>query len=598
MTTNYQAKTTRLVSDPLRVREDVADQVGNKRVVIDNRLRDVTGRLKTSNHQNVYDADFEYGTQPLRWENITVGSGTVTHLPGQGGVRLRVTTASGDMTIRQSRPYHRYQPGKTMFMATAVNFGTTQANQTQRVGFFDDSNGVFFEQTGLGTTTNPYGIFLCYRSDVNSVPTDTRIAIDAVTDPYDTTRLLDWTRIQMLFIEYAWYGAGALRWGVFLDGEPYTLHEVGVGNKAAQLIPWARTGNLPVRYEQRNSGVTALANDMIHYGVSVMVEGGIDEQRGFTYSYGMALQTPRRTVASNTTRYPVLSFRIRPMGTIEATQANSAATAGTTTTLTVTGTPWTTSQWVGRAVFFPTAPMPAISSGAVASLVGTITFASAHGLSTGQTITITGSTPSGWNGTWGVTVTGTTTCTINFPIGGAPAAYTSGATVTTPIVARITANTSSQLTFVDVATGLPALTTAVGSGVAYQLGLINRGQILPRRLLISASALAQCEIISSTSSSPVSLVGSSFAAMNTLGSAQSLVERDVSATAMSGGEVVAKFTLPAGGSGLQDIDLSTLFPLFNTIRGNVPDVLTLAVTTQSGTASDVGADFQAQEAMS
>jgi len=164
--------------------------------------------------------------------------------------------------------------------------------------------------------------------------------------------------------------------------------------------------------------------------------------------------------------------------------------------------------------------------------------------------------------------------------------------------ARIISNTATVLTFQDVVTTNPALTVAPGQGALYQIGLINRGQLLPRRLLISSSALAQCEIIASTPGSPIVITGAAWAALNTLGSVNSLAERDVSGTALSGGEVVMKFTLPAGGSGLQDLDLSQLFPLFTTIRGNLPDVLTVAISTQAGTAADVGADLICQEAMS
>lgn len=49
---------------------------------------DVVGRQKVTLHQNIYDADFEYGPQPLRWEILTAGSGTVTHLPGEGGAHI------------------------------------------------------------------------------------------------------------------------------------------------------------------------------------------------------------------------------------------------------------------------------------------------------------------------------------------------------------------------------------------------------------------------------------------------------------------------------------------------------------------------------
>lgn len=489
---------------------------------------DVVGRTKVSVHKNVYEADFEYGKQPLRWEEFTANGGTITHQPGAGAVRMTLPTTAGAITIRQSRPYHRYQPGKTMFMATAVNFGAAQANQVQRVGFFDDSNGVFFEQAPP-TVENPSGMACVVRSDTSGVVTDTRFRLVAPTGVSEWSgdagvrAAIDWTRIQMLFVEYAWYGAGAIRWGVFIDGEPIVLHQVGFGNRASQAVAWSRTGNLPVRYEQRNTGATALANDMNHYGVSVMVEGGVDEQRGFTYTYGMALGTPTRAVAAATTRFPVLSIRMRVMGTQEYTQATAAATAGTTTSLTAGTAAWTANQWRGRC--------------------------------------------------------------LNYFVAGVS------------YVARITANTANVLTLADVITG-GALAVAPVAGQPYTIGLINRGQLLPKRLIVSSSALAQCEVFFSTPTSPIVLTGASFVSMATLGSANSFAERDVSATAFTGGERIKKFLLPAGGSGLQVFDLLDLFPLYNNLRGSVPDIMTLAVTTQAGVPSNVGADFDAQEAMS
>ena len=483
---------------------------------------DVFGRLKTTRHQNIYDADFEYSPQSLRWESLTVGGGTITHLPDQGGVRMRLTTASGDVTIRQSRPYHRYQPGKSMFMASAVLFGSALVNQYNRVGFFDDSNGCFFEQDGAAVTTgNPSGMQVVIRSDASGSVVDTKIPLTQWNGDTRKINQINWNAIQMVWIEYAWYGAGSVRFGVTVQGRQIVLHNFGAGNRAGNTRPWSRTGNLPVRYEQRNYGTTTATNDIVHYGVSVMAEGGADDQRGFTYAYGMARGTPRRTVPTTTTTYPVLSIRNRVMGTIEYTQASAAATGGSNNIMTVSGTPWALDQWKGRFIHFPSL-----------GLVG-----------------------------------------------------------------RITSSNSNSVSFGDVVTGA-ALSTGALAGLNYTIGLLNRGQILPRRLLLSSSALCQVELIASTPTSPVVLTGASFAAVNTLGSAGSFAERDVSATSMTGGEVVMRFTAPAGGSGLQDLDLSNLFPLYNTIRGNVPDILTVAVTTPSTGSADIGVDLICQEAMS
>jgi len=494
----------------------------------DIRFRDTQNRLKTSHAVNIFDADFEYGLQPLRWETVTTAGGTVTAQPGGGGVSMAVSTASGAIAIRQSRPYHRYQPGKSMYMASAVLFGAPVVNNRTRVGFYDDSNGAFWEQSDP-STSNPSGMGVVIRSDVSGLVVDTRIELPNWSNGYGVVSRLDWTRIQMLYVEYAWYGAGMVRFGVIIDGEAVPVHEVGYGNLALQSVPWARTGNLPVRYETRNIAATGSGTTVVHYGVAVLVDGGVDEQRGFTYSYGMAPATPRRTVAAASTRFPVLSVRPRLMGTLESGNTagvalnSGAITSGTTTTLVCTGTPWTVNAYRNRYV----------------------------------TWTNGGNTFSG----------------------------------------RITANTNNTLTFVDPVTGVAGTQTPV-AGDPYTIGLPNRGLILPLSMVLSSSALCTVELIVSTVASPTVLTGATFAPLASLGATNSFAERDVSATALTGGEVIFSMPAPAGGEGLVQVDLNTFFPLYNTIRGTRTDILTVAVTTQGAVAADVGASLFAQEAMS
>lgn len=497
-----------------------------RRLSPDIRFRDAQNRLKVTQATNVFDADFEYGPQPLRWESLAEGGGSIIAQPGSGGVQMSVGTTANAFAIRQSRPYHRYQPGKSMYMASAILFGGPVTNNRTRVGFFDDSNGAFWEQ-GDATTANPTGMGVVIRSDSTGIVTDTRITLDQFTDPYGYRTKVDWLRIQMVWVEFSWYGAGMVRFGILVDGESIPMHEVGWANRAGAADPWARTGNLPTRYEVRNVGAASAGTSFRHFGVSVLVDGGVDDQRGFTYSYGMAPATPRRTVALSTTRFPLLSIRPRLMGTLETgntagvTLNSGAITAGTTTTLTCTGTPWVANAYRGRYVTYTTG---------------------------------------------GVTHAG-----------------------------RITSNTTNQLTFVDVVSGL-ALPAAPTIGDSYTVGLPNRGLLLPLNMILSSTALCTVELISSTTASPVVLTGATFTPLTSLGSPNSFAERDVSATAVSGGEVVYAFTLAPSENVI--IDLSNFFPLYNTIRGNRTDILTVAITTPAAAAADVGAHLIAQEAMS
>ena len=344
---------------------------GAAQFIAPQRLRDVVGKLKVSQSQNIYDADFEYGVQPLRWEqyiqNVS-GQASIVQNPGLGGVTMTIGGGNvpGDITVRQSRPYHRYQPGKTFYMASNVNFGASVQGQFQRVGIFDDSNGMFFMQAGAPYAGNPYAMFAVIRSDSGGVPVDTVIPFEAWNGNKNIANAVDWTKVQMIWMEYAWYGAGALRWGVVIDGEPWIMHQVGTGNGVVngvnQIKPWSRTGNLPVRYEQRDSGSTGLSV-MTHYGVSVLIEGGIDKQRGFTYSYGNYAAVQVRTIAANSIRFPAMSFRMRAVGTDQFDNTITTATGGTVQSLTIA------------------TATPAITTivGASINSQSTFTFASAHG---------------------------------------------------------------------------------------------------------------------------------------------------------------------------------------------------------------------------
>jgi len=730
------------------------------------RVRDVLGRLKVSVHQNVYEADFEYGSQPLRWEQVIQtadGVSGIQSMPGSGGVRMRVGTSLGDVTIRQSRPYHRYQPGKTMFMATGLNFGTALPGNVQRVGFFDDANGVFFEQ-GPAYTGNPQGMYVVVRSDVNGNVQETRVGLDQWNGDQYNIQQLNFANIQMFWIEYGWYGAGATRFGFWIDGEPIIAHQIGWGNynntvtgTGGQQTPWARTGNLPVRYEQRNLTGTTILNDMYHYGVSVIVEGQRDEQRGFTYSYGLPNTAPTTTVTAPATRRPVLSIRGRQMGTLEygniygRNDAGATPTAtgvlastftgyisGTTLTvtaagtgtiaigtvliglgtassssnnglvtpftvitagsgstwtvnmsqtvgsaaspvafqgngqyMTVTGSPFTAGQWVGRQIYFPNngyQTATVVSSGASGTVgTSTVTVSSATGIYIGAIVTGTGINPNGAP-TYVTGIAGTT-LTLSLPL----ASTISSSTLTftsnwgSGAMGRVSYNTANTLYWCDpvLAGPLPAtptiLTTGVtntysiggaagsyaiglnavtgvtvgqsvtGTGIApgaqvtsisgntitvnipnsaqvsgtltfntgYIIGLSNRGQLLPRRLMVSQSASTQVlvEIIASTPTNPTLLTGANFNALQYLGSAYSFAERDTTATAISGGEVVFAFVLSSG-SGVQDLDFSYFFPLYNNVRGNGIDTLTVAISCASGTNPVVGANLICQEAMS
>lgn len=555
---------------------------GSVNMSLSKQTKDVVNRLKVSVHQNVYEADFEYGPQPLRWENVTAGAGVIKQIPQLGGVQMTISQP-GDVAVRQSRPYHRYQPGKTMYMATNVNFGGPNSGQVQRVGFFDDSNGMFFEQGAPNTATgNSSGMYVVLRSDVNGLPTDTRIDFSQWSDPFGIKNTLNWNQVQMLWLEYAWYGAGCLRWGILINGEAFVLHEYGTGNNIS--VPWSRTGNLPVRYEQRNYSSNAI-QVFNHYGVSVIIEGGRDPQRGFTYSYGVSAPV---TVVSNFAK-PLLSIRNRTMGnrvvdTYQNYNSNGIPIPGVYNTTYINGASaitnaTTTTGLLGSPVV--------LSFGANTWQPGALSGLSIYF----PTVTGTGY-PNGVTGR--IYNNSTTTITAVDVVMGLSSYGAGSSSGIVPLSLSGIAISNQQNVGPVTTTGVTFITAF--SGVPYQIGLINRGQILPLDLLLSSNQQALLTFYVSTPYNPIILNTPLWRSLASLSSYNSFAEVDQSATNFTGGEIVYQFYVSPGFN-VQDKDLSNFFPLYNTIRGNTPDVLTLAVNT-FGQGLTAGVNIIAQEAMS
>jgi len=64
---------------------------------------------------------------------------------------------------------------------------------------------------------------------------------------------LDPTKMQMVYIDYTWYGAGFIRWGFrTTDGNVTYVHKMQ--NNNVNNVAYMRSGNLPARYEVNNVG--------------------------------------------------------------------------------------------------------------------------------------------------------------------------------------------------------------------------------------------------------------------------------------------------------------------------------------------------------
>lgn len=266
------------------------------------RQSDSFGRLRVSTPDSLFDSQNQYDTNPISWDQKLVGAGSaVVHLPNESSVRLTADSASGDMVIRQTRKYMRYQPGKSFIVLCTFVMGSAKTNVVKRVGYFDDNNGFFLQQSG------PDVSFVMRSRVTGSVVDEVFNQVDWNVDKLDgsgESRItLDLTKAQILVIDFQWLGAGMIRFGFSIDGNIVWCHYDKHAN--LQSTVYMSTANLPIRYEIRNVGTAASPTNLIQICSVVASEGGYDPESG-----GLAFSTNRgATTVSVTTRRPILSIR-------------------------------------------------------------------------------------------------------------------------------------------------------------------------------------------------------------------------------------------------------------------------------------------------
>ena len=256
---------------------------------------DAFGRLRISDPQTIFDYQSEYDAGPLIWQDEIAGSATASHSAANSSVDLTVTTSSGDRVTRQTRQYHRYQPGKSQLVLMTFVMNDGQENTEQRVGYFDDNNGIFLELSG---TT----IRIVQRSSTSGSVVDT--AVEQSDWNIDQLPALDLSRANILAIDMEWLGVGSVRVGFVIDGQFYYAHQFNNANNLSTV--YMTTANLPARYEIENVGVAAASATLRAICTSVISEGGFEDNRGIPF----CSSTGGTLIGVNTTaRTPIISLR-------------------------------------------------------------------------------------------------------------------------------------------------------------------------------------------------------------------------------------------------------------------------------------------------
>jgi hypothetical protein len=264
---------------------------------------DAFGRLRVSTPYTLFDSQNRYGSDN-QFNTATTGTGSATFVTNQSSVAMAVTAGGVGSVVRQTYRNMLYQPGKGLLvLATFVMDSSNSANLTQRVGYFNTQNGVFFQKID---GTNSFVL----RSYTSGTASDARTVnqADWNGDKLDGTGAsgltLDLTKPQILWMDFEWLGVGSVRCGFIINGEYIVCHTFENANVYGTTV-YMTTAILPVRYEITST--SALAATLTQVCSSVISEGGFE---AISVEHVARRTTIFNTINTTANFFPIVSIRL------------------------------------------------------------------------------------------------------------------------------------------------------------------------------------------------------------------------------------------------------------------------------------------------
>lgn len=276
----------------------------------DNMNVDAFGRMRFSQPHLIFDSKQTSDHEPLKWDmSLVSGSGIIhTHNKDRGSSIFTTTENTAGRYIRQTFRHFDYSPGKSQFIPMTCNIlKETQPNADLKgikisYGQFDDNNGLFFRYSE--NTMN-----CVVRSSVSGSAKDTVIPqkewnIDKMNGKGPSRVKVDWSKIQILIIDYGWLGADRVRFCMMNKGKIYVVHEYYCSNFLSNV--YMSRPNNPLRFEVETTNESPrIETEQIC--CAVFSEAGQADEAGILRTLPTGSITTGSTVG---TKYLLLSLRI------------------------------------------------------------------------------------------------------------------------------------------------------------------------------------------------------------------------------------------------------------------------------------------------
>ena len=289
---------------------------------------DAFGRARVSEVFTLGDYKHLFSIDP-NFLDVT-SNGTVTFVANKAAATLTTNSNSSAYAIHQTKFYHHYQPGKSQLIFSSFKYGAPQRNVTKRTGYFDDRDGIYFEQVGSNTangvlvSNTTQTLNWVIRSYTGNTANEANVVTTVNGTPYTYQRRVpqsDWnvdkcdgtgasgfnldiTKTQLTYTDFQWLGVGRVRCGFVHDGKVVIAHEYYNSNILDEV--YIANPNLPVRCEIRNTGA-GTGGSMDQICSTVASEGGYVES-GIDFAI---TANNRSTATPSATELPLVALRLK-----------------------------------------------------------------------------------------------------------------------------------------------------------------------------------------------------------------------------------------------------------------------------------------------
>lgn len=266
---------------------------------------DSFGRARVSQPLTLFDSFHRYN-QNERWVSSNTANTTVSFDSNSSTVSLNIDAQSGSKVVRETKRVFVYQPGKSLQIFNTFVMDTPKENLSQKVGYYNDNNGIFFENDG----DDNYFVLRSYvgGSANNNAVAQSNWNIDPLDGNGPSKLTLDVTKAQITFFDIEWLGVGSVRCGFVINGKLIHCHTFNHSNIIDST--YMTTAMLPCRYEIENTTATDSPSTLKQICTAVISEGGY-EPRGEPRTLATPIDAQYRLTTLGTF-YPVISLRLNP----------------------------------------------------------------------------------------------------------------------------------------------------------------------------------------------------------------------------------------------------------------------------------------------